>query len=81
LTLDQALKNHGAALVERLPQGSVTAILNVNAPTVNLSGYIIDELTSSITTDGRLVVVDWQNIQVSLNSRCPGMSVMKPPNA
>jgi TolB-like protein len=64
LTLDQALKNHGAALVERLPQGSVAAILNVNAPTVNLSGYIIDELISSITTDGRLVVVDRQNIQV-----------------
>jgi hypothetical protein len=64
LTLDQALKNHGAALVERLPQGSVVAILNVNVPTVNLSGYIIDELTSSITTDGRLVVVDRQNIQV-----------------
>jgi TolB-like protein len=64
LTLDQALKNHGAALVERLPQGSVVAILNVNAPTVNLSDYIIDELSFYITTDGRLAVVDRQNIQV-----------------
>jgi hypothetical protein len=64
LTLDQALKNHGAALVDRLPRGSVVAILNVNAPRVNLSDYIIDELSSYITTDGRLVVVDRQNIQV-----------------
>jgi curli biogenesis system outer membrane secretion channel CsgG len=64
MTLDQALKNHGAAFVERLPQGSVVAILNVNAPRVNLSNYIIDELISSITTDGRLVVVDRQNIQI-----------------
>jgi hypothetical protein len=31
---------------------------------MNLSGYIIDELSSYITTDGRLVVVDRQNIQV-----------------
>jgi hypothetical protein len=64
LTLGPALKNHGAALVERLPQGSVVAILNVNALTVNLSDYIIDELSSSITTDGRLVVVERQKIQL-----------------
>jgi TolB-like protein len=64
LTLDRALKNHGAALVEGLPQGSVVAVLNINAPRVNLSDYIIDELSSSITTDGRLVVVERQNIQV-----------------
>jgi TolB-like protein len=64
LTLDQALKNHGNALVDRLPQGSVVAILNANSSNMNLSDYIIDELSSYITTDGRLVVVDRQNIQV-----------------
>jgi hypothetical protein len=31
---------------------------------VNLSDYIIDELSSSITTDGRLVVVERQKIQM-----------------
>jgi hypothetical protein len=64
LTLDQALMRHGAALVERLPQGSVVAILNINAPRVNLSDYIIDELSSYITTDGKLVVVERQKIQI-----------------
>jgi hypothetical protein len=67
LTLDGALKSHGAVLASQLPRGSVAAILNVTAPRANLSDYIIDELSSYIITDGRLVVVDRLNIQVLQN--------------
>jgi hypothetical protein len=67
LTLDGALKSHGAVLVDRLPRDSVAAILNVTAPRANLSDYIIDELSSYIITDGRLIVVDRLNIQVLQN--------------
>jgi TolB-like protein len=66
-TLDQALQRNGTILAARLPRGSVVAVLNVNASNTNLSGYIIDELISRITSTGRLVVVDRQNIQMLQN--------------
>jgi TolB-like protein len=64
LTLDQALKQLGAALAGRLPQGSVVAILNVTAPTGTLSDYAIDELSAHITANSSLAVVDRQSIQL-----------------
>jgi hypothetical protein len=64
LSLDKALGQLGTALAGRLPEGSVVAILNVTAPTVNLSDYAIDELSVHITANNSLAVVDRQSIQL-----------------
>ncbi|MDR3342976.1 MAG: CsgG/HfaB family protein [Treponema sp.] len=64
LTLDRALRRLGDTLADRLTKGSVVAILNVKAPKAELSDYVIDELSSYITNDGRSTVVDRQNIQL-----------------
>jgi TolB-like protein len=62
VTLDEALTRTVALLSNQIRRGSVVAILNVKAPNADLSNYIIDDLTSNITTSRRFVVVERQDI-------------------
>jgi hypothetical protein len=58
LTLDQAIKEANHDLAERLSPGSTLAIINFSAPTVELSAYIIEELTAHVVNDNKLAMVE-----------------------
>jgi TolB-like protein len=64
VTLDTALKNVTGYLVEKLPQKTLVVILNVSSRHADLSTYVIEELTASLVNDGRLTVVDRQNLDI-----------------
>jgi TolB-like protein len=64
LTLDQAINNSVRYLAGRLPLGTTVVVLNFNAPTPELSGYIIEELTVYLVNTGRFTMVDRRNLEV-----------------
>jgi len=63
VNLDTALKNSVEYLTGRLPAGTRAIILNVTSDHTNLSNYIINEMTMALFNDGRLIMVDRQNLE------------------
>jgi TolB-like protein len=58
MALDDALQINAVYLAGKIPASSNIVILNIESDSPSLSAYIIDELTSRIIDDGRLVVID-----------------------
>jgi TolB-like protein len=63
-TLDEALQSANRYLEERLQAGSKVVILNFQTEYVDLSNYIIDELTTLVVNGGRITAVDRQNLDM-----------------
>jgi TolB-like protein len=64
MTLDQAIGESIRYMSERLPTKAKVAVLNFTAPTAELSGYVIEELTTCIVNDDNLTVVDRLNMEL-----------------
>jgi TolB-like protein len=62
ITLDTALKNTTLYLVEKLPPGTLVVVLNFSSKHEELSTYVIEELTANLVNNGKLTVVDRQNL-------------------
>jgi TolB-like protein len=64
VTLDQALGAMTEYFTGRLPAQSKIVILNMTSTSDRLSEYIIEELTVNFVNDGKLMVVDRQNLDI-----------------
>jgi hypothetical protein len=62
MTLDQAVQAATREMGQRLPLGSVVAVVGVSGPSEEFSQYVINELTNAIVNDGRLTAVDRQRL-------------------
>jgi TolB-like protein len=62
--LDTAINQSMTYLAGRLTRGAKVVVLNFDAPTGELSDYVIEELTAYIVNDGSLAVVDRRNLEL-----------------
>jgi tetratricopeptide (TPR) repeat protein len=62
LSLDEAVEQSAAAIMEKLPAGTWVAITGFEAEHKNLAAYIMDELTGALV-DGGLEVADRSNLE------------------
>jgi hypothetical protein len=63
LSLDGAIDDAASYFIERLPQGSMTAIVSFETASGNLSDYIFEELWSRFEGSGKFVMVDRRNLE------------------
>jgi len=63
ITLEEAIEQSSKEIAQKLPAGTRVAIAAFDSEDMNLSGYIIDELTGSLT-GGSLEVTDRRNLAV-----------------
>jgi TolB-like protein len=63
LTLDAALNNSTSYFSGRIPANTKVVVLNFSSKWADLSDYIIEELIGYIVNDGKLTVVDRQNLE------------------
>ena len=64
LTIDTALKNSTSYLNGRIMAGSKVIVLNFTSNWPQLSEYIIEELIGYIVNEGKLTVVDRNNLEM-----------------
>jgi TolB-like protein len=64
LTLDAAIVKLAGSLTNRLPEGTVVALLNFSAPETVVSEYIIEEFNFALADLGGLRVVDRRNLEL-----------------
>jgi TolB-like protein len=64
ITLDQAIAEAAIRIEERISSGSKIAPLNFNSPSDRLSSYVLDELTANLVDNGKLVVVNRNEIDL-----------------
>ncbi|MDR0784602.1 MAG: penicillin-binding protein activator LpoB [Treponema sp.] len=62
-SLDEALSASTAYLNSRIPSGSKVVVLNFTSKWLDLTDYIIEELTGYIVNEGTLTVVDRRNLE------------------
>ena len=62
ITIDTAILNSVKYISDRLPNGLKVVILNFQSAHEILAEYVIDELTMHLVNDGKLTVVDRQNL-------------------
>jgi TolB-like protein len=63
-TIDPAIVALAGSLAERLPAGTIVAMLNFSAPETRASEYIIEEFNTVLANLGRLRVVDRRNLEL-----------------
>jgi TolB-like protein len=63
-TLDEAIIGLAGSLADRLPAGTVVALLNFSAPEMAASEYIMEEFNITLANLGRLRVVDRRNLEL-----------------
>jgi TolB-like protein len=63
LSLDAALNNSTSYFSGRIPANTKVVVLNFSSKWADLSDYIIEELTGYIVNEGKLTVVDRQNLE------------------
>jgi TolB-like protein len=63
LTLDAALNNSTSYFSGRIPTNTKVVVLNFSSKWPDLSDYIIEELIGYIVNEGKLTVVDRQNLE------------------
>jgi hypothetical protein len=63
LTLDEAIADISAYFAARLPEGSLTAIVAVEARTASLSDYVFEELWNRFEASGRFLMIDRRNLE------------------
>ena len=62
LPLAEVIKQSAQGIEETLPQGTMIAIINFASPRVEFSDYVIEELTSELLENGKIVIVDRRNL-------------------
>jgi TolB-like protein len=63
LTIDAALNNSTSYFSGRIPNNTKVVVLNFSSKWPDLSDYIIEELIGYIVNEGKLTVVDRQNLE------------------
>jgi TolB-like protein len=63
LAIDAALSNSTSYFSGRIPANTKVVVLNFSSKWADLSDYIIEELISYIVNEGKLTVVDRQNLE------------------
>jgi TolB-like protein len=63
LTIDAALNNSTSYFSGRIPNNTKVVVLNFSSKWPELSDYIIEELIGYIVNEGKLTVVDRQNLE------------------
>jgi TolB-like protein len=63
LTIDAALNNSTSYFSSRIPANTKVVVLNFSSKWPDLSDYIIEELMGYIVNEGKLTVVDRQNLE------------------
>jgi TolB-like protein len=63
LTLDAALNNSTSYFSGRIPADTKVVVLNFSSKWADLSDYVIEELMAYIVNEGKLTVVDRQNLE------------------
>jgi TolB-like protein len=63
-TLDEAIVRLTGSLADRLPAGTVVALLNFSAPEPAASEYVIEEFNITLANLGRLRVVDRRSLEL-----------------
>jgi TolB-like protein len=64
VSLDEAIQSVASEISQRLPQGSKVAVLSFTSESDRLSRYVIDELNNGVVNEGKLVVVDRQQMDL-----------------
>jgi TolB-like protein len=64
VTLDAAIRTTASEMSQRLPQGGKVAVLSFTSPSDQLSKYVIDEMNDAIVNEGKLTVVDRQQLDL-----------------
>jgi TolB-like protein len=64
ITLHQGIARSMGYLTQRLPEKTRVVVLNFSAPTIELSDYVIEELSTYIVNGNNLVVVDRRNLEL-----------------
>jgi TolB-like protein len=64
VTLDEAIRSIASEMGERLPQGGKVAVLSFTSMSDQLSGYVIDEVNNAVVNEGKLTVVDRQQLDL-----------------
>ena len=62
LSIDAAIKAAAEEINTKMGERTVVVVLNVNSPTKQFSNYVLDELISALVNQGKLIVVDRQNL-------------------
>jgi TolB-like protein len=64
MTIDEAIVSLAGSLADRLPAGTVVALLNFSAPETAASDFVIEEFNITLANLGRLRVVDRRNLEL-----------------
>ena len=64
VTLDDAIIKGAQDIQEKLTKGVKVVVLNFNSPTVKFSNYVLDEMIGRLANNGKLTVVDRQNLSL-----------------
>jgi TolB-like protein len=64
MTIDEAVSAAARTIEDRLQQGIMVVVLNVNSPSVRLSNYIIDEMMTELVGVGKVQVVDRAHLEL-----------------
>jgi TolB-like protein len=64
ISLDAAITTAALEMSRRLPPQSKAAVLSFTSPSDQLSRYVIEELNNAIVNEGKLVVVDRQQLDL-----------------
>jgi TolB-like protein len=62
VSLNTAIREAAARMETRLPAGTKIALINFTSPSQAFSEYVLDELSSVLVNNGKLVVVDRANL-------------------
>ncbi|MFP3042911.1 CsgG/HfaB family protein [Treponema primitia] len=75
VSLDDAIKSGAQDIENKLVKGVKVVVLNFKAPTERFSNYVLDELMTVLVNNGKITVVDRQNlslIQQEMNFQMSG---------
>ena len=66
VTLDQAISYSISEIESRLAQGVKVMVLNFKSPSERFSGYVLDEMANMLTRNGKLTLVERENLEFIL---------------
>lgn len=62
LGLDTAIKTAAMEINAKMETGNIVVVLNIKSPAKQASDYVLDELINALVSEGKLIVVDRQNL-------------------
>ena len=66
VTLEQAISDSVNEIENRLERGAKVMVLNFNSPSLRLTNYVLDEITTMLSGNGKLSVVEKVNLEFIL---------------